>query len=98
MNHISIAIARAGLADDGLSSKISRLLRNPTFLASRVFNHLAPAACRQRVTIVAAFASGVEISTRVIPVRIIDDALRWYDHAIHSTLDYVLQEKAREHA
>jgi len=94
MNMIQRAIALAGRTDNGLSAEVSRLLRNPSFLASSIFDFLAPSARRERTETVALLAHGVEISSRVIPAKRLEDAVRWFDYAIRNTLEHVLRQRA----
>jgi len=93
MNMIQRAIALSGRVDNGLSAEVSRLLRNPSFLASSIFDFLAPSARRERIETVALLAHGVEISNRVIPTKRLDDAVRWFEYAIRNTLEYVLRQR-----
>jgi len=101
MNMIQRAIALSGRADIGdtkLSAEVSRLLRSPSFLASQIFNFVAPSARRERVEIVALLAYDKPISNRAIPARQLQDAVKWFEYAIWNTLEYVLVSRAREKA
>jgi len=95
MNMIQRAIALSGRADNGLSAEVSRLLRNPSFLASSIFDFLAPSARRERTETVALLAHDIEISNRVIPTRRLEDAVRWFEYAIRNTLEHVLRQRER---
>jgi len=101
MNVIERVIAlsgRANPADKMLVAEVTRLLRSPSFLATHIFDFLAPSARRERVQTVALLAHGNEISNRIIPTKRLQNAVKWYDYAIRNALEYVLIFRAREKA
>jgi len=101
MNMIEYDIAmsgRADPADKALVAEVTRLLRSPSFLASHIFDFLAPSACRERTQTVALLAHGNEISNRIIPTKRLQDAANWYHYAVRNVLEYVLIFRAREKA
>jgi len=99
MNVIERAIALSGRADytdKALVAEVTRRLRSPSFLASHIFDFIAPSARRDRVEVVSLLAHDVLIHN--VPVKQMEAYVNWYDYAIRNVLEYVLIYRAREKA